>query len=79
MRRVCAWCGRLLGESDAEKKLSVTHGICPECRGKHFIKVNEQSGNVVIDEGSLFRFDGSGQNVRSEPSHRSRVNYASTT
>jgi len=35
VKRVCAWCGKLLGyKSGFPKGSPPTHGICPECRQK---------------------------------------------
>ena len=34
----CAWCGKYLGEKEPYEDMSVTHGICPECRAKYFPK-----------------------------------------
>ena len=31
MLRVCAWCGRELGQSEPREDLQLTHGICPVC------------------------------------------------
>lgn len=34
MKRVCAWCGKLLGESKGGAKGDVSHGICDVCLNK---------------------------------------------
>ena len=31
MKRVCAWCGKVLGYKKGGKKGDVTHGMCGEC------------------------------------------------
>ena len=36
MKRVCAWCGRELEQSERREELQVTHGVCPVCRRKFF-------------------------------------------
>ncbi len=38
MKRVCAWCGRELDQSERRTGLQVTHGICQACRDKFFAK-----------------------------------------
>jgi hypothetical protein len=40
MKRVCAWCNKLLGtvDSDDQPKNSITHGICPACIENFFLK-----------------------------------------
>ena len=32
----CAWCGKVIGEKSPLEDKSETHGICPDCRKKHF-------------------------------------------
>jgi DNA-directed RNA polymerase subunit RPC12/RpoP len=34
MIRICAWCGKDLGENDAEPKEAISHGMCEDCRDK---------------------------------------------
>ena len=34
MRRVCAWCGREMGEKPPYDDPSITHSICDECLPK---------------------------------------------
>jgi DNA-directed RNA polymerase subunit RPC12/RpoP len=34
----CAWCGKYLGEKEPYEDKSETHGICPECLAKYFLK-----------------------------------------
>ena len=34
MIRVCAWCGKAMGEREPMEDKSITHGICPECYEK---------------------------------------------
>ncbi len=33
MKRVCAWCGRGLDQTDVKGGARVTHGVCRRCRG----------------------------------------------
>lgn len=35
MKRVCAWCGRELEESD-QRNDQTTHGLCRDCRSQFF-------------------------------------------
>jgi universal stress protein A len=35
MKRICAWCGRVL-DSRGRDDLPATHGVCPACRVVHF-------------------------------------------
>lgn len=34
MIRICAWCGKDMGENDIEPKKAVTHGMCQDCLKK---------------------------------------------
>lgn len=36
MKRLCAWCGRELDQSERREGLQVTHGVCPDCRRRFF-------------------------------------------
>jgi len=36
MRRICAWCGKDMGETPGD---GLTHGICPECLAKELAKL----------------------------------------
>lgn len=36
MKRLCAWCGRELKQAKPSETDEATHGICTECRFKHF-------------------------------------------
>lgn len=36
MKRVCAWCSRELDEVYRREAPEVTHGVCQECRRRHF-------------------------------------------
>jgi hypothetical protein len=36
MKRVCAWCGKDLDLAESGDGLPVTHGLCVECRRRHF-------------------------------------------
>jgi DNA-directed RNA polymerase subunit RPC12/RpoP len=38
MKRVCAWCGRELDQSERRENMQVTHGVCPICRRRFFTK-----------------------------------------
>lgn len=35
---VCAWCKKEMGEKEGLKEGEVSHGICENCREKHFPK-----------------------------------------
>ncbi|MFC2001847.1 hypothetical protein ACFLUZ_05010 [Chloroflexota bacterium] len=41
MRKVCAWCGKDMGEIEGHGKTGTTHGICEECKKKELTKVRE--------------------------------------
>jgi len=36
MKRVCAWCGKDMGEKEPLDDDSVTHAICKDCRREEF-------------------------------------------
>jgi len=36
MKRVCAWCCRVLDQAEGRENVEVTHGICQACRRKFF-------------------------------------------
>jgi len=61
MKRVCAWCGKLLGESKGGPEGDVSHGICDDClkktlAGERTQKVSDQE----IAQASLASPRGSG-------------------
>ncbi len=33
---ICAWCGNFLREIEAIEGGKTSHGICPDCKEKHF-------------------------------------------
>jgi len=35
MKRICAWCGRELGEKGNPQASLPTHGICQQCKAKY--------------------------------------------
>lgn len=35
---VCAWCKKELGEVEGLEEGQISHGMCPDCREKHFPK-----------------------------------------
>ena len=39
---ICAWCGKDLGTK--EDMEGVGHGICPECKKKHFPELDKNKG-----------------------------------
>ena len=43
MIRQCAWCCRVLGQTDPLEDISVTHGVCQECHAQH-IGPHEEHG-----------------------------------
>ena len=51
---VCAWCQKSLGEKPPYKDIS-THGICPECKEKHFPekKMTEEEKFDKLNQGIL--------------------------
>jgi hypothetical protein len=42
MKRICAWCGLALDESDSQETLEVTHGVCRDCRRRFFAPPGNQ-------------------------------------
>jgi len=34
MKRVCAWCGKDMGEREPLEDKSITHGMCEDCYKK---------------------------------------------
>ncbi|MBA7647306.1 hypothetical protein ES703_55078 [subsurface metagenome] len=41
MRKICAWCGKDLGEIEGHGQKGTTHGICDECKEKELAKVRK--------------------------------------
>jgi len=52
MKRVCAWCGRELDQSERREGLQVTHGVCQVCRGRFFAspKAKEADSRSTLDD-----------------------------
>ena len=44
---VCAWCGMGLGEKEPREDQTVSHGICDDCRERHFAKLVGE-GEIVM-------------------------------
>lgn len=42
-KRICAWCGKIMGEAEEIVGGMDTHGICPECIKKYFPGQAEKS------------------------------------
>ena len=42
MKRICAWCGRELEQSERRESSQVTHGVCQFCRRKFFSSVKDK-------------------------------------
>lgn len=49
MKRICAWCGKGLGEVEPLDDSSVTHGICPDCSSK----LKEKDMNYLLRGGGV--------------------------
>jgi hypothetical protein len=43
-KRVCAWCGKVLGDAPGLKKGEVTHSICPSCLAKVYGQLDNRRG-----------------------------------
>ena len=41
MKRLCAWCGKELGEKPGGEPDDVTHGICKKCMEKLLASTNK--------------------------------------
>ena len=39
---VCAWCGKVLGEKEADGVEGISHGICDDCHIIHFPHLYER-------------------------------------
>jgi DNA-directed RNA polymerase subunit RPC12/RpoP len=54
MKRVCAWCGRELDQSECREDMQVTHGVCPICRRRFFAsaKANEADSQPTQEDVS---------------------------
>ena len=48
MQRVCAWCGKDMGEIEA-KQTGTTHGICEECKEKELAKIREHYPGMAVE------------------------------
>jgi len=42
MEKVCAWCGKDLGEIEGKGQTGTTHGICQECEEKELKKIKDK-------------------------------------
>lgn len=38
---VCAWCHKVIRRL-ADRRIGISHGICPECKTKYFPDINSQ-------------------------------------
>jgi hypothetical protein len=58
MKRICAWCGKVLGEIEGTGGLD-SHGICPDCQEKFRQRAEGQKEywgkNEKRDEGEKER------------------------
>jgi hypothetical protein len=57
MKRMCAWCGRELDQSEHREDVPVTHGVCKVCRRKLFAsarttEADSRSGLEDVGDGS---------------------------
>jgi len=52
MKRLCAWCGRELDQSEAGTDSRVTHGVCQTCRRRFFasMKEKEADARLILEE-----------------------------
>ncbi|MBA7524396.1 hypothetical protein ES705_16534 [subsurface metagenome] len=41
MKKVCAWCGKDMGEVEGKGQTGTTHGICKECKKKELAKAKK--------------------------------------
>jgi hypothetical protein len=48
MTRICAWCGRQLGDGEPCLEREVTHGLCEQCRQKYFASANANEKPTVL-------------------------------
>ena len=58
MRRICAWCGKVLGEKEPFNDNSTTHSICKDCLAKankefDAIEQREKSGREDVGRKSV--------------------------
>ena len=62
MKRICAWCGKSLNETEPPDTSNVTHGLCEQCRKSVFApKTGEGYDDATTNE------QANGLNVLAEP------------
>jgi hypothetical protein len=52
MRRICAWCGQEMSRLDFSSDLTVTHGLCTECRKRFFVSTDSELPTCACGKGS---------------------------
>lgn len=54
MKKICAWCNKVLKEDDDIHLLTLSHGICPECYAQLSTKIkndlSKRELNTVADK-----------------------------
>ncbi|HLN32236.1 MAG TPA: hypothetical protein VK395_31195 [Gemmataceae bacterium] len=46
MKRLCAWCGRELNQSEPREDARVSHGVCQVCRRRFFASAKEKEADA---------------------------------
>lgn len=41
MKKICAWCNKVLDEGENVHLITVSHGICVDCYAKLYCKIKE--------------------------------------
>lgn len=63
MKRVCAWCGRELDQSERFEDAQVTHGVCQDCRRRFFdsARAKEASSRSPVEDVEIADANTRGQ------------------
>ena len=51
MKKLCAWCGKELGEIEPYDNKEITHGICRECKDKEYDKLFKHRESELKAQG----------------------------
>jgi hypothetical protein len=54
MKRVCAWCGKPMGEKDGRGQSGTSHGICPACEARLHGELDGRHVKIA-DASRIFR------------------------
>lgn len=68
MKRVCAWCGRIMKDASASGS-PTTHGACADCLAAHFPRSAVRTYNPLPENEPFASEDSSGNNCAVRPVH----------